>query len=69
MSAQYKKKTAKDLLFATARHHLKTMEAEIEGCQIIAEPRRWNYNHFIGNVLEVMVILRHRNERKNTLQE
>jgi hypothetical protein len=65
MPAPNRNETAKHLLSTTGRQHLQTIVREIEGCQIIAKQKQWDYNDFVNRVLEVIVTLRLREKRKN----
>jgi hypothetical protein len=69
MPAGKRKGHFKNEISVIARHHLRTVEREIEGDQAVAEQKGWNYNDFVASMLEVIIIMRLRNQNKRNLQD
>jgi hypothetical protein len=59
----------KNEISVIARRHLRTVEREIEGDQAVAGQKGWNYNDFVASMLEVIIIMRLRNQNKRNLQD
>ncbi|MGA7325753.1 MAG: hypothetical protein WBX25_15010 [Rhodomicrobium sp.] len=66
MSAESRKKAVQYSLSSTARHHLKTLEREIESCKSTAKQQGWNYNEFVANMLEIIAVLHLREGRRSS---
>jgi hypothetical protein len=64
MSSENKKDAARNSLAAFGRQHLKSLEHRIQKCQIDAQRKGWNYSDFVAHLLEIIVVLRLREERK-----
>lgn len=64
MSSRNKTEAAKTSLASSGSHQLKSLEREIQKCQVSTRQKGWNYSDFVARLLEVLVVLRLREERE-----
>jgi hypothetical protein len=62
VSSKYKKAAAKNALAESKWRHLNSLEHGIQKSQIVAQQKGWNYSDFVAHILEVIVVLRLREE-------
>jgi hypothetical protein len=67
MTARSRKANLKHLLYATGRHHLKTLE--LERRQSADIEKAWNFSEFVTRLLEIIVVLRTGDKSKNVPPE